>query len=140
MHCRSTSVLLLYSSKAFISSFLAGQLSTTFADVCVDPKSTETLKSVAYYPLMYPGYFKTGVFAKAALGGIMLYGPPGTGKTLLCRALACECNARMLLVKPSDILSKWLGESEQFSKAVFVSSTHPTYSGLYSFIITDISL
>ncbi|KAJ7595389.1 P-loop containing nucleoside triphosphate hydrolase protein, partial [Mycena floridula] len=51
--------------------------------------------------------------------GILLYGPPGTGKTLVCRALARECGAQMLLIKPTDINHKYLGESEKAIRAIF---------------------
>ncbi|KIM85635.1 hypothetical protein PILCRDRAFT_65926, partial [Piloderma croceum F 1598] len=50
---------------------------------------------------------------------VLLYGPPGTGKTMLCRALAHDCDARMLLVKPSDIYDKWVGESEKNARSLF---------------------
>jgi SpoVK/Ycf46/Vps4 family AAA+-type ATPase len=54
---------------------------------------------------------------------VLLHGPPGTGKTSLAKAAAGESNAAFLPVGPSDILSKFVGESETavrniFSKAV----------------------
>jgi transitional endoplasmic reticulum ATPase len=51
--------------------------------------------------------------------GIMLYGPPGCGKTLLVKAAANEANANFISVKGSEILSKWLGESEKAIRSIF---------------------
>ncbi|MEZ6187052.1 MAG: ATP-binding protein [Planctomycetota bacterium] len=52
-------------------------------------------------------------------GGILLYGPPGTGKTLMARAVAGEIDAAFFTVKPSEIMSKWVGDSEQNVQRLF---------------------
>ncbi|KAF9255173.1 AAA-domain-containing protein [Marasmius fiardii PR-910] len=94
-------------------------LSTSFQDVCINKKIIENLRSIVSLPLLYPHHYKSGILSRETLPGALLYGPPGTGKTMVCRALACESGARMLLIKPSDVYRKWLGESEQLANAIF---------------------
>eukprot|EP00592_Proboscia_alata_P003912 CAMPEP_0194373310 /NCGR_PEP_ID=MMETSP0174-20130528/21735_1 /TAXON_ID=216777 /ORGANISM="Proboscia alata, Strain PI-D3" /LENGTH=341 /DNA_ID=CAMNT_0039152301 /DNA_START=126 /DNA_END=1147 /DNA_ORIENTATION=- len=59
----------------------------------------------------------TGV--RAAPASILLYGPPGCGKTKLAHAVAGEAQAILISVGPSDILSKFVGESEAAIKSLF---------------------
>jgi len=51
--------------------------------------------------------------------GVLLVGPPGTGKTLLAKAIAREAHAVFISVSPTDILSKWYGESAQLMQGIF---------------------
>jgi transitional endoplasmic reticulum ATPase len=44
---------------------------------------------------------------------ILLMGPPGTGKTAYAHYLAERNKRELIRVKCSDVLSKWVGESEQ---------------------------
>lgn len=94
---------------------------TTFDDVCVDPHIKEMLRTVVSLPILHPDRFQSGILAKESIMGVLLYGPPGTGKTMLCRALAHDCGARMIAVKPSDIFAMYVGESDKNAFAVFVS-------------------
>jgi SpoVK/Ycf46/Vps4 family AAA+-type ATPase len=43
----------------------------------------------------------------------------GTGKTLLAQAVANECGATLFAVRPSDVLSKYQGESERYLRDLF---------------------
>jgi transitional endoplasmic reticulum ATPase len=51
--------------------------------------------------------------------GILLYGPSGTGKTLIARVLANVAEANFISIKGPEMLSKWLGESEQRIRQLF---------------------
>jgi transitional endoplasmic reticulum ATPase len=51
--------------------------------------------------------------------GILLSGSPGSGKTLLAKAVAKESGVNFIAVKGPELLSKWVGESEQSVREVF---------------------
>jgi transitional endoplasmic reticulum ATPase len=51
--------------------------------------------------------------------GILLCGPPGTGKTLLAKAAATRCGANFISVKGPELMSKYVGESEEAVREVF---------------------
>jgi len=49
----------------------------------------------------------------------MLYGPPGTGKSFIAKACASEAQGTFFSIKSSDLLSKYLGESEKLISNLF---------------------
>jgi len=51
--------------------------------------------------------------------GFLLAGPPGTGKTLLARALAGEAGVPFLSLSAGELVSKWVGESEERIRDLF---------------------
>jgi AAA+ superfamily predicted ATPase len=68
-------------------------------------------------PMRHPEIAKA--FGKSLRGGLLLYGPPGCGKTFVARAIAGELNAHFISVTISDILDRFLGESEDNLHKVF---------------------
>ena len=68
-------------------------------------------------PVKYPDKYRA--YNKKTGGGVLLYGPPGTGKTMVARAIAGETGAAFYVVKGSDIVSKWVGDSEKNIRSLF---------------------
>ena len=50
---------------------------------------------------------------------LLFYGPPGTGKTEFAKHLAREASARLTVLGGSDLLSKYVGETEARIRAAF---------------------
>jgi hypothetical protein len=50
---------------------------------------------------------------------LLFHGPPGTGKTLAAEVLAREINRDLLVVDLSQLVSKWIGETEKNLAAAF---------------------
>jgi len=80
----------------------------------------EEIRKAIVYPFQHPEIFK--MYGKRAGEGILLYGPPGCGKTFIARASAGECNANFLTMTISEILSKWVGDSERNVRSAFESA------------------
>ncbi len=69
------------------------------------------------WPMKYPeSFIKMGIKPPR---GILLYGPPGTGKTLLAKAVANESEANFIQVKGPELLSMWVGKSEEGVRKIF---------------------
>lgn len=81
----------------------------------------ENAKTILKEMLELPAQFPE-LFAQAPLrlqSGLLLYGPPGTGKTMLAGAVAKECGLNFISVKGPELLSKFIGASEEGVRNIF---------------------
>ena len=96
--------------------------SISFDSVGGHTGAVKSLREMVVLPLLYPSVFDK--FKVQAPRGVLFYGPPGTGKTLMARALVNECSrdgqkVAFFMRKGSDVLSKWVGESERQLRLLF---------------------
>ncbi len=69
------------------------------------------------HPLKYPEESRR--MGVAPTTGALFYGPPGTGKTLMAHAIAAEADADLYEIDMSEIVSKYVGETEKHINALF---------------------
>ena len=77
----------------------------------------QRLTEAVEWPLAHPGLFAEADVAPPR--GVLLAGPPGCGKTLLAQAVATETEANFISVKGPELLSKYVGTSEERVREVF---------------------
>lgn len=80
------------------------------------------LQEAIAWPLSQPQLFDS--IGLVPPRGILLYGPPGNGKTLIVKALASQGNLNFISVKGPELLSKYVGESEQGIRELFARARH----------------
>jgi len=80
----------------------------------------QTLRESVEGALLYPElYLQTKALAPK---GILLWGPPGTGKTLLAKAVASQARANFIGVNGPELLTRWVGASEQAVRELFAKA------------------
>ncbi len=77
----------------------------------------QKIREMVELPIRYPELFeRLGVEPPK---GVLLYGPPGTGKTLLAKAVANESDANFISISGPELVSKFVGESEEKLREIF---------------------
>lgn len=98
------------------SAILSETPNVSWDDVAGLQTAKDSLKEAVILPIKFPQLF-TG--KRTPWRGILLYGPPGTGKSYLAKAVATEAKSTFFSVSSSDLVSKWMGESERLVKNLF---------------------
>ncbi len=88
-----------------------------WADIGGMEKVKADVKEAVELPLKNPEVFES--MGIRTIKGILLYGPPGTGKTLIAKAVANETEANFIAINGTQVLSKYVGESEKMLRELF---------------------
>lgn len=92
----------------------------TYDDVGGLKDAIQKVREMIELPLRHPEIFeRLGIDPPK---GVMLYGAPGTGKTLLAKAVANESDANFFYVGGPEIISKYVGESEERLRKLFAEA------------------
>ncbi|KAJ2521002.1 Peroxisome biosynthesis protein pex1 [Coemansia sp. RSA 1939] len=90
---------------------------TRWADIGGLQDTRRLLRETLELPSRYAAVFATSPLRLRS--GILLYGYPGCGKTLLASAVARECGLNFIGCKGPELLSKYIGSSEQAVRDLF---------------------
>ncbi|PKU85379.1 protein SUPPRESSOR OF K(+) TRANSPORT GROWTH DEFECT 1-like [Dendrobium catenatum] len=88
-------------------------------DVAGLESAKQALQEAVILPVKFPQFF-TG--KRRPWRAFLLYGPPGTGKSYLAKAVATEAESTFFSISSSDLVSKWMGESEKLVSNLFQMS------------------
>ncbi|XP_042432245.1 protein SUPPRESSOR OF K(+) TRANSPORT GROWTH DEFECT 1-like isoform X2 [Zingiber officinale] len=97
-------------------------------DVAGLESAKQALQEAVILPVKFPQFF-TG--KRRPWRAFLLYGPPGTGKSYLAKAVATEAESTFFSISSSDLVSKWMGESEKLVSNLFQMARENTPSIIF---------
>ncbi|MEM2963235.1 MAG: CDC48 family AAA ATPase [Candidatus Anstonellales archaeon] len=96
---------------------VGGGVSVSYEDIGGLKDEIQKIREMVELPLRHPELFeKLGIEAPK---GVLIHGPPGTGKTLLAKAVANESEANFIHIGGPELVSKFVGESEERLRQIF---------------------
>uniref|UniRef100_A0A0E0JVU2 AAA+ ATPase domain-containing protein n=1 Tax=Oryza punctata TaxID=4537 RepID=A0A0E0JVU2_ORYPU len=98
------------------SAIVSEKPNVRWSDVSGLDGAKQALQEAVVLPVEFPQFF-TG--KRRPWKAFLLYGPPGTGKSYLAKAVATEADSTFFSISSSDLLSKWMGESEKLVANLF---------------------
>ncbi|MEN2500251.1 MAG: spermatogenesis associated protein 5 [Marteilia pararefringens] len=90
----------------------------TFADIGGYQQVKQQIMQAIDWPQKYGESLKN--LGLETPKGIILYGPPGCCKTMLAKAVANETSTNFLSINASELMSKYVGESEKSIRRYFL--------------------
>ncbi len=89
----------------------------TYEDIGGLKEELQKIREMVELPMRHPELFeRLGIEPPK---GVLIHGPPGTGKTLLAKAVANESEANFINIAGPELVSKFVGESEERLRQVF---------------------
>ena len=89
----------------------------TYEDIGGLKEEVKKVREMIEIPLKRPELFeRLGISPPK---GVLMHGPPGTGKTLLAKAVANESDAHFIAINGPEIMSKYVGGSEERLRELF---------------------
>ncbi len=89
----------------------------TYEDIGGLKEEVKKVREMIEIPLKRPELFeRLGISPPK---GVLMHGPPGTGKTLLAKAVANETDAHFIAIQGPEIMSKYVGGSEERLREFF---------------------
>ena len=89
----------------------------SYEDIGGLKEEVQKIREMVELPMRHPELFeKLGIEPPK---GVLIHGPPGCGKTLLARAVASESEANFINIAGPELVSKFVGESEERLRQLF---------------------
>lgn len=120
------------------------ETNVSWDDIGGQEEAKLALQEAIELPFQYPELFRA--YGKKPSKGVLMHGPPGSGKTLLAKAAATSLAAThgakhssgFVYVKGPEILSKWVGQSEESVRSLFARArAHKVKHGYPAVIFID---